>query len=263
VDILKQKAQESVSNVEVYFRRPLGTKYDRLLFVDYFEQIAGTMRDDPREVPKSHDRHAVDDQRDPPVRVYPRRVTRVCRVPPVGPGKGELFFLYVLLKNRAARSFLGIRTVDGVVYSSYRGAVRALGLMADDDEYNLCLRQAMKELGWSPANAADPGSEACGPTLRTLFVTLMMQGADWNSLRAAAGDALLDEFLHETQDDREAAEEMLRADVTRRLRSNGKDPTRDYRWPLPKAELSDLERLTASIKKSTISTCASSRRPRS
>eukprot|EP00663_Eupelagonemidae_sp_cell21sb_P007461 gene7461-4256_t len=249
VDALQQKIQESVSNVEIYFRRPLGADFDRMHFVDYFERYAGTMRDDPSEVPKTHVHHAVEDQRDPPVRVYPRRVTRVCRVPPVGPGKGETFFLYVLLKNRAARSFQDIRTVEGVVYSKYRDAVRALGLMADDNEYNLCLRQAMKELGWSPANATDPSSEACGPSLRTLFVTLMMQGADWNALRAAAGDALLDDFLHQAPGDREAAEEMLRADVTRRLRSNGKDPSRDYRWPLPRAELSELQRLADAMKK--------------
>ena len=146
----------------------------------------------------------------------------------LGPGRGEQFFLYILLKNRPARSYEDLKTVDGVVHDKFRDAVRALGLMRDDNEYVLCIEQAMRELGWT-GEWDDPAREACGPVLRSLFVTLMQQGADWEALMKSTGDALLDDFLSETKGDRDASTELLRADIARRLRLNGKRPDKDYK----------------------------------
>ena len=86
----------------------------------------------------------------------------------------------------------------------------------------------MRELGWK-GEWDDPAREACGPVLRSLFVTLMQQGADWEALMKSTGDALLDDFLSETKGDRDASTELLRADIARRLRLNGKRPDKDYK----------------------------------
>lgn len=58
------------------------------------------------------------------------------RVQFVNPGCGELYYMRVLLtKQRGCDSFESIRTVKGVVYSTFHDACEALGLMDDDREY--------------------------------------------------------------------------------------------------------------------------------
>ena len=244
---LREKLSATLSHVEIYFRRPIGATFDDLHYVDYFERWAGTMKDDPPSAPKTKKGKAIPDCRQPPCMIYPRERVRVCRVPPIGPGRGEQFFLYVLLKNRSARSFEDLRTVFGQTHSTFREAVRALGLMGDDDEYALCLRQALKEMK-PGSDGADPAAELCGPTMRGLFVTLLQEGAEWKALLECAGDALMDDLLAGCDGDRAEAMERLRADIARRIRLNGRDPQRDYRWPLPRSELSELERTLHQLK---------------
>ena len=61
----------------------------------------------------------------------------------VHPTEGERFYLRMVLQvQRGATCFADLRTVDGVVYDSYRGACRALGLLSDDDEWMRTLREA-------------------------------------------------------------------------------------------------------------------------
>eukprot|EP00664_Eupelagonemidae_sp_cell27_P000053 gene53-9646_t len=79
VAALRKKAAESISTVDIYFKRPLEAKFDEMIFVDYFESYAGTMQDDAAAVPKTKRGIATADQRDPPVHVYPRSQTRICR----------------------------------------------------------------------------------------------------------------------------------------------------------------------------------------
>ncbi|XP_057451917.1 uncharacterized protein LOC130743706 [Lotus japonicus] len=68
---------------------------------------------------------------------FPRkRGMALGRVQYVNPGYGELYYLRVLLtKQRGCDSFESIRTVKGVVYSTFHDACEALGLMDDDREY--------------------------------------------------------------------------------------------------------------------------------
>ena len=240
---LEQALKSSTSNIEVYFQRPADPSFHSLKFTDYFEDFAGTMPDDAKKPPSTVHGATYNDLRSPPRPIWKRQRKRVCRVPPIGPRQGEKFFLYILLKNIPARSFCEIRTVIDTTHDSYRDAVKAHGLMSDDNEHVLCLEQAMRELGWN-GNPLDESREPCGPALRPLFVCLIHEGADWQALHDMAGDALLDDFLQEAGDHDEAHEQFLQ-DIACRMRAMGRDPKRDFNIPLPQTESSELERAHA------------------
>jgi hypothetical protein len=56
---------------------------------------------------------------------------------------GERFYLRLLLTHvHGATSFEHLRTVDGVLYGSFKEACRVLGLLQDDGEWRQCLTEA-------------------------------------------------------------------------------------------------------------------------
>lgn len=62
-----------------------------------------------------------------------RKIGRIYHVPP---GTGALYHLRIMLNHiRGATCFEDLRTVNGVVYETYRDACYALGLLDDDAEY--------------------------------------------------------------------------------------------------------------------------------
>ncbi|KAL1364794.1 hypothetical protein AAHE18_03G242700 [Arachis hypogaea] len=75
-------------------------------------------------------------------------------------GWGEIFYLRLLLNvQRGCKSFESIRTIDGVVYDSFKAACNALGLLSDDQEF---------------INAIKETTELSSDfQLRQLFVTLL------------------------------------------------------------------------------------------
>ncbi|XP_019168340.1 PREDICTED: uncharacterized protein LOC109164044 [Ipomoea nil] len=79
----------------------------------------------------------------------------------VPPATGEIFYLRCLLnKIRGPTSYEDIRTVNGVLYNSFRDACYARGLVDDDNEYVDAIEEASH---WTSADQ-----------LRRLFVTLLM-----------------------------------------------------------------------------------------
>ncbi|XP_056848907.1 uncharacterized protein LOC130499037 [Raphanus sativus] len=65
-----------------------------------------------------------------------KRGFAIGRIAHINPAQDELYFLKVMLNwVRGPKSYEDIRTVDGVVYSTYEDACYALGLMDDDKEY--------------------------------------------------------------------------------------------------------------------------------
>ncbi|XP_072090426.1 uncharacterized protein [Arachis hypogaea] len=75
-------------------------------------------------------------------------------------GSGEIFYLRLLLNvQRGCKSFKSIRTVDGVVYDSFKAACNALGLLSDDQEFINAIKETAEF--------------SSGFQLRQLFVTLL------------------------------------------------------------------------------------------
>jgi hypothetical protein len=60
----------------------------------------------------------------------------VGRVHFVPPSSGELYYMRILIiVQRGYESYLNIRTINNVIYSSFKDACYALGLIEDDKEY--------------------------------------------------------------------------------------------------------------------------------
>ncbi|XP_012827649.1 PREDICTED: uncharacterized protein LOC105948935 [Erythranthe guttata] len=85
----------------------------------------------------------------------------IGRVTTVPPGKGEDFYLRLLLNiQRGCTSYEDIRTVSGNVYATFKDACYILGLLEDDKEYIGAIKEAY---GW-----------ANGHFLRLLFAVMLI-----------------------------------------------------------------------------------------
>ncbi|CAD6259972.1 unnamed protein product [Miscanthus lutarioriparius] len=86
---------------------------------------------------------------------------KIGRLYYVHPSVGERYFLrMLLLVVKGARSFEEVRTYNGVVYSTFRLACNARGLLGDDQEWYSAFDEAA---AW-----------ATSPQLRKLFVTMLL-----------------------------------------------------------------------------------------
>ena len=67
----------------------------------------------------------------------------IGRMYAVSPRENEKYFLRMLLLHvRGAKSFVELRTVNGVVQETFQAACRALGLLQDDRQWHYCLAEA-------------------------------------------------------------------------------------------------------------------------
>ncbi|XP_076937329.1 uncharacterized protein LOC143604873 [Bidens hawaiensis] len=88
----------------------------------------------------------------------------VGRIHHVSPSLGEAYFLRVLLnKVKGPRSFDEIKTVNGVIYATFRDVCYALGLLDDDSEYIEAIQEASQS-----------GSDFF---LRNLFASMLMSNS--------------------------------------------------------------------------------------
>ncbi|CAH9141764.1 unnamed protein product [Cuscuta epithymum] len=68
--------------------------------------------------------------------VHRKRGNTVGRLHFVPPATGELYYLRTLLNHvTGPKSFVEIRTIDNIVYPTFKDACNALGLLGDDKEY--------------------------------------------------------------------------------------------------------------------------------
>ncbi|KAH7665557.1 DNA helicase protein [Dioscorea alata] len=85
----------------------------------------------------------------------------IGRIIYIHPSARELYYLRLLLNEiKGARSYEDLRTINNVVYTTYREACFALGILGDDSEWSNALIQAAH---W-----------ATGTQLRQLFVTIIL-----------------------------------------------------------------------------------------
>ena len=79
----------------------------------------------------------------------------------VHPAAGERYYLRILLtKVCGATSFEHLRTVQEILYPSFKEACNALGLLQNDEEWDQCLKEA--------------GQIQSGAQLRSLFATILL-----------------------------------------------------------------------------------------
>ncbi|GJZ20343.1 DNA helicase [Tanacetum coccineum] len=73
----------------------------------------------------------------------PINKSSIGRLTYVHPAAGDLFYLRMLLYHQTGcRSFLGIQTVNDIVYPTCQAACEALGLLEDDQEWETTLQEA-------------------------------------------------------------------------------------------------------------------------
>ena len=101
------------------------------------------------------------------------------------PAEGERYYLRVVLSHvMGAQSFEQLRTFEGIVYPTYQQAAAARGLLAEDREWESCLRDGAQ---WRSARA-----------LRELFATILVQcsPADPRKLWQMFKEDLADDFCY-------------------------------------------------------------------
>ena len=122
---------------------------------------------------------------------HPRRsqtrpiIGRLYQVQPSDPQRFALRLL--LLHKRGVTSFEDLRTVDGLLYDTFRDAARAMGLLEDDAEHRRCLQEA------SIMNMPSQ--------MRQLFATLMVfqTPSDIRTLFEEFKEAMCEDYIRHDQ----------------------------------------------------------------
>ena len=74
-----------------------------------------------------------------------QKTNKIGRIYHVPPACGAIYFLRIMLNHiRGAKCYADLRTVNGVLYDTYREACYALGLLDDDKEYIDGIEEAYK-----------------------------------------------------------------------------------------------------------------------
>ncbi|XP_071740565.1 uncharacterized protein [Rutidosis leptorrhynchoides] len=119
-------------------------------------------------------------------RTSQRTVSPIHFVPPKA---GETYYLRILLnKVKGPTCYEDIRTVNGILYHTYKDACYAMGLLADDKEYVASIKEVHQ---W-----------ACGEQCRNLFVSLITSDSISCPERVwqQTCDLLSDDLTHEVHE---------------------------------------------------------------
>ncbi|KAK9705842.1 hypothetical protein RND81_07G086300 [Saponaria officinalis] len=161
-------------------------------------------------------------------REYGFTIGRLRHVPPTC---GELYFMRIMLNHiKGPKCFEDIRTVNGVVYPTYREACYAIGIISDDKEYIDAIVEASF---W--------GS---GCYLRNLFSTLLLSGTlsmpsiVWDKTWHLLSDDILHKqrYILQNQDLQLTNEELKNyalMDIEKSLQIKGSSLNRYEGMPLP------------------------------
>ena len=133
------------SDLMHYLKRPIAACFNELTLLDYFETyiITKKKKDDP--TPSSAPTGKWLDQYG---NIDSARTTEhVCRIHFKSPAVGDVFYLRLLHKI-PARSFTELRTIQPdigpfIVHPNFHDAARARGLVTGDEEYLICMQEAV------------------------------------------------------------------------------------------------------------------------
>ena len=128
-----------------YFHRPAGNRFDAATFEGFFKYYR-------HEKFTPHVPLTQEEFLEQPSTSFPRLrvVTRshlhnlpVCRIAMVPIRSGELYYCRALLKERPARSYEDLRTINDVVYGTFQEAAYELGLFETDSEAQQTMLEAV------------------------------------------------------------------------------------------------------------------------
>uniref|UniRef100_A0A453IA16 ATP-dependent DNA helicase n=1 Tax=Aegilops tauschii subsp. strangulata TaxID=200361 RepID=A0A453IA16_AEGTS len=113
--------------------------------------------------------------------------TQIGRIVSAHPAEGERYYLRVLLNHvTGATSFQDLRTVNGIVYSTFHEAAERRGLIESDNTINECLDEA--KVFHMPSS------------LRRLFSTILSMGKDISSFPLPEIDKSYDALDNEARE---------------------------------------------------------------
>jgi hypothetical protein len=137
----------------------------------------------------------------------------------------QTFYVRMLLHVvEGPRSFEGLKMVDGVQHDSYKSACFALGLIEDDSEWDVALREA--------------SSSAMPAQIRQLFVIILTCGCPLDALQLWEDhkDAMSEDFAHERSRGASVQESdynMALLDIENRLQDHVVSELSGYGLPTP------------------------------
>lgn len=158
------QAASKASSLIRYLNRPLDPLFDDMLYACYSTEFIVAAKPPQNEaIQVWNEAHVLPNV--PPCYVTRRaRGEKIARIKPVRPGFGEVFYIRMLLRYHAARSFNELKTINGVCYETHQQATRAAGLLEEQNEGRLAMEDAIMEY----KSAAQ---------LRFLFVMLILEGS--------------------------------------------------------------------------------------
>ncbi|CAN0283168.1 unnamed protein product [Scytosiphon promiscuus] len=166
----QKRANAAVSPLMQYMRRPGGAISANLTSLEYFEQFIVQLKQRRKRVNPNEQREEESRQTTAvtvtEVMTRLRRSPCVCRINFMSPDVEDIWYLRLLLHQVPASSWIGLRTVNGIPHDSYEGAARALGIVADSQEFQITFREAItfstpRELRSSLVTLIIAGAPAC------------------------------------------------------------------------------------------------------
>jgi hypothetical protein len=174
-----------------------------------------------------------------------KRGRAIGRVYFAGPAAGERYYLRMLLYIvKGPTSWEYLRTVDGVVYDTFKAACAARGLLETDEEFDKCLKEA--------------GRMKTGRQLRQLFSVILLECAPisplllWNTHARNLSDDCRWRLQQQNIADptNEQILSLALQDLSKHLQRSGKS-LQDFGLPLPTHDFDDAQNIPRVIAEET------------
>ena len=224
------RADGKLVPVDAYFARPNTPDFVDLKFTDFYQKYVIA-----RKQPASH-RSFVELLMgfEKPVFIVKRsddeQHKSITRMEMLFPMSGDIFYLRLILLNRAVNSFEDAYSWNGIKYGSFQQAAVASGVTQEDKEAHECMIEAVTSS--TPAE------------LRSLFVILTINGFPTLNclLDVDIKHPMMDDYLVQLQDRNESiAFNTMLQDLCRRFQREGKEMS-DYGLPMPEETETELDR---------------------